>query len=162
MRFLPNILSASRGFAAFAILLFPVFSPGFWALYCWGGFSDMIDGTVARRMNAESELGSRIDSMADLAFFICSAVIILPAIDLPLRIWLWTAAIGSVKAACIIIGSCRQRKLSIPHSTGNKLTGILLFCLPFSFLWSGLLIPAVIVCTMATVSLFEDIHNICK
>ena len=33
----------------------------------------MIDGILARKMNANTELGSRIDSVADLIFAICSA-----------------------------------------------------------------------------------------
>ena len=152
---LPNILSASRGVAALAMLFFPVFSPGFWVLYCWGGFSDMIDGTVARKMKAESGFGSRVDSVADLMFVICSAVLILPSMDLPLWVWLWTAAIGLVKVVGIVIGSCRQRKLTIPHSISNRLTGILLFCLPFAVNRSSILIPTIIVCTSATASLFE-------
>lgn len=116
----------------------------------------MIDGTIAKKLNAESELGSRIDSVADLAFVICSAIMILPSVHLPVWIWLWVVAIGSVKLAGIIIGSCRQRKLTIPHSTSNRLTGILLFCLPFALIPFDALIPAVIVCAMATASLVED------
>ena len=140
------------------MLLFPVFSPGFWALYCWGGISDMIDGILARKMNANTELGSRIDSVADLILAICSAIIILPSVDLPLWVWLWVAAIGLVKTVGIIIGSCRQRRLTIPHSKSNRLTGILLFCLPFVIVRFDVLIPAVIVCISATASLFEDFH----
>lgn len=138
------------------MLFFPAFSLGFWVLYSWGGISDMIDGTIAKKLNAESELGSRIDSVADLVFVICSAIMILPSVHLPVWIWFWTAVIGSVKMAGIIIGSYRQRKLAIPHSISNKLTGILLFCLPFAFIPFEALIPAVIVCAMATASLVED------
>ena len=150
----PNIISASRGVAALAMLFFPGFSPGFWALYCWCGISDMIDGMLARKMNATTEFGSRIDSVADLIFVICSAIVVLPSVDLPLWIWLWIAAIGMVKVAGIVIGSYRQRKFSIPHSMTNKLTGILLFCLPFAIVRFDALIPAEIACTMATFSLF--------
>ena len=156
----PNIISASRGIAALAMLFFPVFSPGFWALYCWCGLSDMIDGPIARKMNAESELGSRIDSVADLVFVISSAILILPSLDLPIWLLLWVGAIGLVKAAGIVICSCRQRKLRIPHSLTNKLTGLLLFCLPFAIVRFDVLVPAVIVCSVATFSLFEDnSHN---
>ena len=162
MRIIPNILSASRGIAVLAMLFFPVFSPWFWALYCWGGISDMIDGPIARRLKAESRLGSKIDSAADFVFVICSAIMILPAFRLPVWIWLWTAAIGTVKLACIVIGSCRQRELAIPHSLSNKLTGVFLFCMPFAFNTAGVLIPAVIVCSAATLSLSEDIRHICS
>lgn len=158
----PNIISASRGIAGFAMLLFPVFSPWFWALYCWGGLSDMIDGALARKLGTVSETGSMVDSLADLVFVIGSAILVLPTIDLPLWVWLWIAAIGVIKFVGITIGSCRQRKLAIPHSTTNKLTGILLFCLPFSIVRFDALIPAVIVCISATAGLFEDFQIIRK
>ena len=160
MNALPNTISASRGVAAVAMLFFPVFSPGFWVLYCWGGISDMIDGPVARRLGSVSGIGSRIDSMADFVFVICSAIVILPSIHLPIWVWLWTAAIGTVKLAGIIIGSCRQQKLAVPHSISNKLTGILLFCLPFAVIRFGAFIPSVIVCIMATYCLFGDFQTI--
>ena len=162
MNSVPNIISLSRGVAALTMLFSPVFSTGFWALYCWGGVSDMIDGPVARKLEAVNALGAVIDSLADLVFVICAAILILPTIDLPLWIWLWIAAIGSAKLAGIIIGSCRQRELSVPHSMTNKLTGILLFCLPFAIVRFEALIPAVIVCISATASLFEDFHIIRK
>ena len=158
----PNIISASRGVAAPAMLLFPVFSPGFWALYCWCGLSDMVDGPLARKLRAVSRTGAVIDSVADLVFAICSAIMVIPSAGLPLWVWLWTAAIGIVKLAGIIAGSCRQRRLAIPHSATNRLTGILLFCLPFAIVRFDALIPGVVVCISATASLFEDYQAIRK
>lgn len=160
MRNLPNIISASRGITAIVMLFFPVFSIIFWALYCWGGISDMIDGAIARKMNAESETGSRIDSVADFVFLVCTGILILPSIDLPLWIWLWVAWIAVVKTAAIGIFSYRRHRLTVPHSRTNKLTGFLLFCLPFALIRAGVLIPAVIVCSTATLSLAEDIRLI--
>ena len=152
----PNIISASRGIAGFAMLLFPVFSPWFWALYCWGGISDMIDGALARKLGSVNGTGAVIDSLADLVFVICSAILVLPTFDFPLWVWLWIAAIGVIKLVGITIGSYRQRRLAIPHSTTNKLTGILLFCLPFAIVRFDVLIPVVIACALATFSLLED------
>lgn len=159
---IPNIISASRSIAAVAMLCFPVFSPDFWVLYCWGGISDMIDGPIARKMNTDSQLGSTIDSAADMVFVICSAAMILPSMDLPLWLWLWTAAIGLIKFIGIAINSFRRRKLSVPHSATNRLTGILLFCLPFAIVRIDALIPAVIVCISAAASLYEDYQIIRK
>lgn len=152
----PNIISASRGVAAIVILFFPAFSIPFWILFCWCGFSDMIDGLLARKLGVASGTGAKIDSLADLTFVICSAISILPSVDLPVWIWLWIAATGIVKLVGIIIGSCRQRMLFIPHSISNRLTGILLFFLPFAIVRFDILIPVVIVCVMTTFSLFED------
>ncbi len=122
----------------------------------------MIDGALARKMNATSELGSRIDSVADLIFVTCLAILILPSIELREWVVLWTVAIGFVKLVGIIVGYCRQRKLTIPHSISNRLTGILLFCLPFAIIRFEVLSPTVSVCTLATISIFEDFRKGCK
>lgn len=156
MKSIPNILSASRGIAAIIMLFFPVFSTPFLILYGWCGLSDMIDGPLARKMKATSELGSRIDSLADLVFVICACIRILPELTLPEWIWIWVGAIGILKVAIICIYSLRQHKFIIKHSLTNKLTGFLLFCLPFSIFLSDAIIPAAIVCTTATISLFEE------
>ena len=40
----------------------------FYALYTVAGFSDMIDGAVARKTDTVSELGSKLDAIADIVF----------------------------------------------------------------------------------------------
>ena len=120
----------------------------------------MIDGPVARKLGAVNGPGAVIDSLADLVFVICSAILVLPTIDLPLWIWMWIAIIGITKLAGVVIGSFRHRKFTIPHSISNRLTGILLFCLPFAIVRFDALIPAVIVCISAAASLLEDFHII--
>jgi len=157
---LPNIISTSRGIAAIAMLFVPVFSMPFWTLYCWGGVSDMIDGPIARKMNEVSEMGSRIDSIADLLFLVCSAIVLFPIISLPLWIWIWVGVIGFFKAACIIIKSYRSRIPEIPHSMMNKLTGFLLFCIPFSINTTGIFISSIIVCIVASVGVLTDITSL--
>ena len=156
MSFLPDIISASRGVAAISMLFFPAFSVPFWVLYGWCGISDMIDGPIARKMGAESERGSRIDSLMDLVFVICSCIMILPTVTLPVWIWIWVAAIGIVKAAGIFVVSSRQRRLTVPHSLANRLTGSLLFCLPFAMIWLDPVLPAVLACVAATFSIKGD------
>ncbi len=116
----------------------------------------MIDGPIARKLKAESDFGSRIDSVADLVFVICCAILILPTVDLPLWMWLWIAVIGTVKIVGIVAGSCRQERLQIPHSFLNRLTGAILFSLPFAFKFFGVLIPAVIACACASLSAFPS------
>jgi len=154
---LPNIISASRGIAAIAMLFFPVFSTPFWILYCWGGVSDMIDGPIARKMNKASELGSRIDSITDILFLVSSAILILPVISLPIWIWIWVAAIGVFKATFITLKTYRHRQLEVPHTTMNKLTGLLLFCLPFTLNFIVSAVPEAVICIIASASILEDV-----
>ena len=49
-----NILTGIRSIISAALLFCPVFSPVFYVLYLFAGFTDMIDGTVARKTNTVS------------------------------------------------------------------------------------------------------------
>ena len=63
-----NILTSFRILGSILLLFFPMFSVEFYTIYLLCGFSDMIDGTIARKTNSTSELGAKIDSVADLVF----------------------------------------------------------------------------------------------
>ena len=43
-----NFITGSRIIFSLAMLTFPVFSAGFYFCYMMAGFTDMIDGTIAR------------------------------------------------------------------------------------------------------------------
>ena len=63
-----NLLTGSRILCALALLACPAFSKGFYLLYILGGITDVFDGMAARRLNAETELGARLDTAADTVF----------------------------------------------------------------------------------------------
>lgn len=63
-----NILTGFRILGSILLLFFPVFSEAFYSIYLLCGFSDMIDGTIARKTNSASELGAKMDTVADLVF----------------------------------------------------------------------------------------------
>ena len=66
-----NIITSIRIVLSVGLLFCPTFSPVFYELYIAAGFSDMIDGAVARRTGTVSELGSRLDTIADTVSIIC-------------------------------------------------------------------------------------------
>ncbi|MBL8835838.1 MAG: CDP-alcohol phosphatidyltransferase family protein [Alphaproteobacteria bacterium] len=66
---LPNLLSWLRLLAAPAVvwlLLDRHFTPAFW-LFLVAGLSDLADGWLAKRLNAHTEFGARLDPVADKA-----------------------------------------------------------------------------------------------
>ena len=65
---LANIITGSRILCSIWMLFPPVFSRQFYILYLLCGFTDMIDGTVARKTNSVTAFGSRLDSVADFVF----------------------------------------------------------------------------------------------
>ena len=67
---IPNLITLSR-IVISALLLF--LSLPFWlfiVLYIICGVSDILDGFLARKLNAESKKGKLLDSVADLLFTI--------------------------------------------------------------------------------------------
>ena len=69
-----NIITCVRIVLSAALLFCPPLSPAFYALYLAAGFSDMIDGAVARKTGTVSELGSRLDTVADIVFTAISLI----------------------------------------------------------------------------------------
>ena len=63
-----NIITCVRIVLSVALLFCPALSPAFYGLYIAAGASDMIDGAVARKTGAVSELGARLDTVADMVF----------------------------------------------------------------------------------------------
>ena len=79
-----NILTGCRILGSILLLFFPAFSVAFYIIYLFCGFSDMIDGTIARKTNSTSKYGSQLDTVADLFFVVVSLFKLLPAIHIPI------------------------------------------------------------------------------
>ena len=63
-----NAVTLSRIVFAGLVLYSDTFSVQFYIFYLLGAFTDMIDGTIARKLNTRSSFGSKLDSAADFVF----------------------------------------------------------------------------------------------
>ena len=120
----------------------------------------MLDGYVARRTNSESELGARLDSIADLVLVIVCLVKLLPAIDVPTWLWAWVAAIVLLKVANVASGIVVEKRLVMPHTIANKIAGLVVFLVPFAIPLFGITVPAVIACAVASFAAVQEGHLI--
>lgn len=155
-----NIITGFRVLISIALLFCPVFSPVFYVLYLIAGLSDMIDGTIARRMNTVSEFGARFDTAADFVFVVVCLIKFLPVISIPAWLYVWIVLIALIKIIIIISGYVVQKKLVAVHSVMNKMTGVLLFILPLTFLIVPLKYLAISVCAVATFAAVQEGHFI--
>ena len=154
-----NAITVSRVPLSLAMLVLPPYSVSFMACYLLCGMTDVLDGFAARKLHTESEKGAMLDSMADLLFAVIYAVKILPLLNIPLWIWIWTAIIGALKITVIIIASGNAHRLMIEHSFGNKLTGLLLYLLPLSVWTANVEQVAVLACIAATVTVIKELYK---
>ena len=155
-----NFITGCRIFGAILLLVFPVFSTSFYILYLLCGFTDMVDGTIARKTGTVSEFGEKLDSFADLLFVAVSLAKILPAMDLPVWIWFWCMIIAGIRICNIAWGILFRRKIFTLHTRMNKLTGLLLFLLPLTLQVVELEYSAVLICAVATFAAVQEGHLI--
>ena len=78
-----NIITGGRIVFSLPLLFLPLPSVWFYALYLFCGFTDMIDGTIARMTDSASDFGARLDTVADFMFVSVCAARILPSMHLP-------------------------------------------------------------------------------
>jgi CDP-diacylglycerol--glycerol-3-phosphate 3-phosphatidyltransferase len=112
---IPNILTFGRFILTVAFLIMILYSPRFYAqgerpfpdfldiafiLFVIAGLTDMVDGTIARKLGVASKFGRMLDPLADKVLvcgaFICFAIIGQPKLfnlpDVTLRITQWSVA----------------------------------------------------------------------
>lgn len=126
---LPNAISIAR------ILIAPVALWSAWdgneSLYKWlftaAVVSDFLDGTIARHLKIESDLGARLDAFGDMLTYL----VLVFAVS-----WLWPDFIDErlpmivivlgVYAVSFAIGFLRFRKLNAFHSWAGKASAVLM------------------------------------
>lgn len=146
---IPNMLSILRIPLSLGMIFTRPFSTPFFLLYTLAGVTDALDGFLARKLNACTPSGAIIDSLADIVFFATSLVKIFTAITIPLWLWICLAVIIIIKLANIIIGFITQKKLVLPHTIPNKITGGLIFLFPYALAFADVKYAAIPVCVMA-------------
>jgi CDP-diacylglycerol---glycerol-3-phosphate 3-phosphatidyltransferase len=66
MKAIPNCISVSRIIFSLVLLFVKPLSVVFYVIYIICGFTDIVDGFIARKTGTTSNLGVRIDSMGDM------------------------------------------------------------------------------------------------
>jgi len=132
MKYLPNFLSASRGIAALLMLLPDLPANALWWFYLFGGVSDLMDGFLARRFGWESAIGEKIDSFSDLLFTVAVLFRLFPQLPLPSWVWWECGLVALLRLWWLCRSLKKNKKLPNAHTLLNRLTGLLLFLLPFT------------------------------
>ena len=158
MKHWPNIISALRVAGSISLLFCDVTGWPFWVLYALCGISDMVDGWLARKLNAETKTGAILDSVSDIVFVACCAFRLLPVLVIPTWLWTWAGVIVFIKIVNQVSALIVYKRFCFPHTLANKLTGLLLFLVVPVVFWS--VIPIAIVAAIATFAAVQEGHFI--
>ena len=151
-----NIITGSRIVFSVPLMFLPLSSAWFYVLYLFCGFTDMIDGSIARKTGTVSEFGARLDTVADFVFLSASLAKCLPMGPIPQWLWVWIAVIGVVKIGNLIWGYVRIKTLVSLHTVMNKITGLMLFLLPLTFPVIDLNYSSIAVCVVASLAAIHE------
>ncbi len=159
MGIIPNIITSVRILGTFSLFFIKPFSLAFFVIYTLSGISDIMDGFAARKLGAESELGTKLDSIADLFFYAVMLIKIFPTLFdiLPRAIWIAVGCIILIRLCSYTVAAVKYHRFSSLHTYLNKLTGIIIFIVPyFVKLPCG---PAlcIAVCAVAALAAIEEL-----
>ena len=160
MHQLANTITSIRILCSIALLFCAVLTPAFVVLYISAGLTDIVDGWIARRTNTTSELGSKLDTIADFIFFIICSIKLLPIIDIPTWIYVWIGIITFIKLTTVIYGFIVLKRFITLHTTMNKLVGALLFLFPLTLNIIDLKYSTTTLSLLATFSAIQEMHYI--
>ncbi|MBR3993923.1 MAG: CDP-alcohol phosphatidyltransferase family protein, partial [Clostridia bacterium] len=151
---IPNLITMVRIIGSLCLFFVKPMGVAFYIIYTISGLSDAVDGFIARKTNSISELGSKLDSIADLMFYIVMIIRILPELVKKLPYWIWymVLAVVIMRIASYTIAAIRFHKFSSLHTLLNKAATLLIFFVPY-IIKSRVLSPfCTVICIIGIVS----------
>ena len=155
---MPNALSIARIPLSLSILLVKPFSVLFFALYILCGATDALDGFIARKFNAMSALGARLDSVADFVFFGVALYVFLTAMAIPAFLIMWAILIVAVRFMGLGRAFSKYKEWAALHTYAYKLAGFTFFFFPFLAVFLGVVTAGIMLCGIATLATAEEIY----
>ncbi len=129
IRQVPNLLSFLRVLFSFSLIFLiekPVY---FLAVYLFCGVTDVADGFIARRFQAESKFGAKLDSLGDFTFFMSAlfSLFILAGIENNLSVFILTAVVFLIRGVNFLLAKIKFNLWGSIHTLGNKTAGFVVF-----------------------------------
>ncbi len=161
---LANIITLSRLLGTIAMFFTEALSAEFFIIYIWCGISDVLDGFIARKTNTISELGSKLDSISDLTFYTTMMIKIFKHLKkyFPLYIWILIYLAVGIRTICYFVVGFRKGCFESRHTVFNKVTGFMMFVLPFVVETRFLIPYSLMVLLVAFTADFEEIFHIIR
>ena len=157
--FLPNIITLFRILGTILLIFSPPLSVMFYIVYTFCGVTDILDGLIARLTHSTSELGAKLDSIADLMFYAIMLIKVLHILieKLPTAIWFVVALIIVLRLSSYIIAAIKYHRFAAYHTYLNKVTGAILFTVPYFIELPFFTAICKFICLLSGVSTLEEL-----
>lgn len=162
---LPNCITALRIMGTLLLLFTVPLSVIFFVVYVLCGVSDVLDGWIARATNSSTEFGAKLDSIADLLFYLVMLIKLLPVLWRLLPSWIWYMVGGVLllRLASYITAAVKFKRFASVHTRLNKLTGAAVFLIPFFIMLPCAVLYCSGVCVLAGIASAQELLlHICR
>ena len=158
MKQLANIVTSSRIVGAIALFCMNSITPLFIGVYIFCGFTDLIDGPIARKTSSSSLLGAALDTIGDVMTYFALTKILIQEKIVPLWILIWFACTLVLFLGVMLISKKRFNKFYLPHTYLGKIFGGAIFVLPImiQFMPAGIWLS--VICSISTIHAFEQLY----
>lgn len=156
---IPNCITAARILGTIVLLFLTPLTSMFFFIYTLCGFSDVLDGWIARKTNSTSEFGAKLDSIADLLFYALVIIKLLPILWRILPTWIWyiVGGIVLVRVIAYLTAALKFHRFASLHTRMNKITGATVFLLPYFLALPCAVTYCFIVVGVACISSVEEL-----
>jgi CDP-diacylglycerol--glycerol-3-phosphate 3-phosphatidyltransferase len=154
---IPNILTISRIIVSPLIIIL-------WnhkvlntivIFYCV--LTDIIDGYLARKLKIATKWGGKLDSLADVFFYLSLVVLILIYEPKILINYILLIGILITRITSVIICKVRNHEIYSIHTIGNKMTGVIVILGVFLYWVLNMKMITTVVFSLATLSAIEEL-----
>lgn len=152
-----NLITLLRMVLVLAFFIIEPFTLHFYMLYIICGFSDILDGYVARKTKTTSLIGAKLDTIADLEMVIVLLIVLLPKITLSIHYLVCMLIIILIRTVSMVLVYFKYKQFGILHTYMNKATGLLLFAFPLYYNTNYMNIGGIILCSFAILSALEEL-----
>ena len=156
MKIIPNCISFSRIIFSLMLIFVKPLGIAFYTIYIFCGFSDIMDGFIARRTGTTSKFGAKLDSMADMIMVGVLLIMFYPIVNPATKIIIWIVSIGMIRLASMVVALKKYKTFASLHTYGNKITGIVLFLFPILLPYIHTVAMMYIICVIASISAIEE------
>ena len=156
---IPNYITVMRMVGTVALLFTKPLSALFYIVYAITGITDVLDGFIARKFKLTSEIGAKLDSVADLIFYAVMFVMIMPYLweILPIAMWCCVALVLLFRLSAYVTAAIRFKRFAATHSLLNKVTGALVFIIPFIILLPFFVPVCWVICIISCIGSLSEL-----
>lgn len=155
-----DVITSLRIAGAILLLGLRPLSAAFFWVYALTGLTDVLDGWVARKTKTASEFGARLDSFADLFFYLVIFFCTLPVMleKLSVDVWCAVATVFCIRVVSYGTVAIKYRRFASLHTYLNKLTGLSVFFIPFFLTTDYAVVYCRFVSVIAVIASLEELY----